>query len=126
MAAVGFDFLQAPPPPSSSFTVDIDTKTPLPLASVDCEMCFTVGGFEVVRVSVVDEAGAIMFDSLVRPRFPVVDYNTEFSGVDERSLAAVQLTFDEMRRRLFEMISARTILVGQSLQSDLKALQVRF
>ncbi|XP_049519955.1 uncharacterized protein LOC119446217 isoform X2 [Dermacentor silvarum] len=52
--------------------------------ALDCEMCFTIRGLEVAKVSVVGSNGATVYDSYVRPGSPVLDYNTAFSGVHGR------------------------------------------
>ena len=61
-------YVCTPPPPSPS---------PQPVAyALDCEMCYTTAGLQLTRVSVVDMALRPVFESLVRPRHPIVDYNT--------------------------------------------------
>jgi RNA exonuclease 1 len=51
------------------------------MLAIDCEMCTTNDGLELARISVVDEAGAIIYDTFVVPDNPIVNYNTEYSGI---------------------------------------------
>ena len=44
--------------------------------ALDCEMCYTTVGLELTRVSVVDMSLEPVFETLVRPPHPIVDYNT--------------------------------------------------
>lgn len=49
-----------------------------------------------------------------------------FSGVTEESLHGVTTTIHEVQAVLLSMIHKDTILVGHSLESDLKATKVSF
>ncbi|KAI5797503.1 hypothetical protein DFH27DRAFT_483769 [Peziza echinospora] len=50
--------------------------------ALDCEMCYTTNGMEVVRITIVDfPEGKTVLDALVRPLGEVLDLNTRFSGV---------------------------------------------
>lgn len=44
--------------------------------AVDCEMCYTTAGLQLTRVSVIDIELKVIYESLVRPSHPIVDYNT--------------------------------------------------
>jgi hypothetical protein len=57
-----------------------------PLIAVDCEMCYTEAGLELTRLSLVSGAGEVIYDEYVRPSLPIVNYNTEYSGITEEHI----------------------------------------
>jgi len=48
----------------------------LEVAAADCELSYTTSGMSLTRVTVLDERGGVVFDSLVRPRSKIMDFNT--------------------------------------------------
>lgn len=94
------------------------------IVAVDCEMCETLEGLEVTRVTVVDNLNKILFDSLVKPDRPIINYRTAFSGITENLLSSVTTKLCQVQVALIRMISEDSILVGHSLDNDLKALQL--
>ncbi|KAI9854743.1 MAG: RNA exonuclease 3 [Vezdaea acicularis] len=116
---------------------------------VDCEMCYTVHGLELIRLTATDwPTGEEVIDVLVRPLGEILDLNSRYSGVwpshftealayDESS---VKDTSDESgapiptlrmvpspmaaRTLLFTQISANTPLIGHALENDLNALRI--
>lgn len=92
--------------------------------ALDCEMCFTIRGLEVAKVTVVGADGATVYDSYVRPGSPVLDYNTAFSGVTARHLRNVKTTLADVQAVLLRLITASTVLVGHGLENDLRGLRI--
>ncbi|XP_077543166.1 exonuclease GOR-like [Haemaphysalis longicornis] len=92
--------------------------------ALDCEMCFTIRGFEVARVSVVDCNGTTVYDSYVRPGSPVLDYNTAFSGITAAHLRNVHTTLQDVQAALLRLFNASTVLVGHGLENDLRVLRM--
>ena len=41
-------------------------------------MCYTAGGMELTRVTVVDISGSTALDMLIKPPRKVLDYNTRY------------------------------------------------
>jgi RNA exonuclease 1 len=93
--------------------------------ALDCEMCYTVCGLELTRVTVVDFDEKVVLDKFVKPQNRVIDYNTRFSGITEQTLSTSAVkTLPEIQAVLLSMFHSRTILVGHSLESDLKSLKL--
>ncbi len=60
--------------------------------AIDCEMVITSGGSqELARLTAVDARGSVLLDMLVVPEAPVVNYNTQFSGITKELLKGAWL-----------------------------------
>ncbi|KAF2146591.1 uncharacterized protein K452DRAFT_282772 [Aplosporella prunicola CBS 121167] len=93
--------------------------------TMDCEMCKTAEDtYELTRISLVKWDGSVLMDELVKPDRPIIDYLTPYSGITEEMLRPVTTTLSDIQKKLMEVITPRTILVGHSLDSDLKALKI--
>ena len=92
--------------------------------ALDCEMVFTKKGMEVAKVSIVNLCGEIVYDTLVKPSAPVVDYNTRFSGLRPSDLANITKTLTDVQADILSFVNSSTILMGHSLESDLRALKI--
>ncbi|XP_032821901.2 RNA exonuclease 1 homolog isoform X1 [Petromyzon marinus] len=104
-------------------------KSPVPdripgVYALDCEMCYTKQGLELTRVTVVDWQLKPVYDTFVLPDSEVVDYNTRFSGVTEEDLRDTTTTIRTVQAALLSRLSADSILLGHSLESDLFALKI--
>jgi RNA exonuclease 1 len=92
--------------------------------AVDCEMVYTTAGLELARVSLVGDDGESKYETLVLPDNPVLDYNTRFSGIQPGDLDNVTTRLSRVQEDLLNIVYSDTILLGHSLESDLKALKV--
>lgn len=122
--------------------------------ALDCEMCFTGCGLELAKVSIIRSDGNLFYESFVRPERNIVDYNTRFSGITEKDLCtAASYNHSNMRRAstasnssssstgsnnytrtvkslkevqkdLLKFVFEDTILIGHSIENDLKALKL--
>lgn len=93
--------------------------------ALDCEMCYTVVGLELTRITVVGYDEKVVFDKFVKPQNRVIDYNTRYSGITEATLSTSDVkSLPEIQAVLLAMFHSRTILVGHSLESDLKSLKI--
>lgn len=94
------------------------------IRALDCEMCYTTYGLELTRVTVIDHKSEVVYEKLVRPENHILDYNTKFSGIKEGDLDNITTSLVDVQRDLLEMFSSKTILIGHSLDSDMKALKL--
>ncbi|KAG8280707.1 hypothetical protein J6590_074493 [Homalodisca vitripennis] len=92
--------------------------------ALDCEMGFTVRGLELLKVTVITQDGSVKYESLVRPKAEIVDYNTRFSGVKEEEYCGNLRTLTEVQSDMTEFIKEDTILIGHGLEKDLRAFRM--
>ncbi|XP_054013125.1 RNA exonuclease 5 isoform X2 [Hylaeus anthracinus] len=103
----------------------VEATAKSPMFGLDCEMCrTTTGELELTRISLVDESMNIIYDSLVKPERPIIDYLTRFSGITKEMLDDVTITLDDVQQALRKLLPADAILVGQSLNFDLHTLKM--
>jgi RNA exonuclease 1 len=121
--------------------------------ALDCEMCFTGCGLELTKVTIIRSDGNLQYESFVRPERDIVDYNTRFSGITEKDLnvgggghnncrrastasnssssstssngyyRSVK-SLQEVQKDILKFIFEDTILIGHSIENDLKALKL--
>jgi len=95
----------------------------------------TEDGKELTRVCMIDyDTGIVIYDQLVRPSKPILDYLTRWSGITAAALAPVTTTLAHVQSRLLSLLSPPStfgapstptpILLGHSLESDLKVLKL--
>jgi DNA polymerase III epsilon subunit-like protein len=100
---------------------------------VDCEMVMTSLGLELARVTIVQFDGftispnletrsSVLLDCLVRPANQVLDYLTKHSGITAKMLNDVTTNISQVQYALAKFLTPNDILVGHSLENDLKAL----
>lgn len=119
------------------------TKRQQKIFALDCEMVETSAGPELARVSVImftggnvrngsngsskeeeEEKSVVVFDEVVKPRRKVLDYLTEYSGITPKVLQDVDTRIEHIQLRLLSLIDENDILVGHSLDNDLRALRL--
>ena len=95
-----------------------------PMFALDCEMVETREGLELARVSLVDETLQCIYDRLVKPDNPVLDYKTQYSGITEDTLRNVSTTLADVHADLRYLLTLQCIMVGHSLENDFHALKM--
>jgi RNA exonuclease 1 len=78
----------------------------------------------LTRVSVVDTGLNLIYESIVVPDNEILDYNTRWSGLTKDSFTNCNVKLKNVQEDLLKLFSKDTILIGHSLESDLKALKV--
>lgn len=66
----------------------------------------------------------MIYETLVKPSNPILDYNSRFSGIKKGDLDNVTTTITDVQTRLLTFFNDQTILIGHSLDSDFKALKI--
>jgi RNA exonuclease 1 len=95
-----------------------------PVFSVDCEMCLTDSGSELTRICVVDSSLGVVYHTLVLRRNPIRNYLTKYSGITADMLEGVTIRLEDVQEKIQKLLPADAILVGQSLNCDLAAMQM--
>ncbi|KAG6896567.1 hypothetical protein C0992_007419 [Termitomyces sp. T32_za158] len=145
-------WLETPEPVKTGLLDGIPEKGKEPLKAkiyaIDCEMyqlklalqCMTEDGKELTRVSIIDYyTEKVVYDQLVKPAKPIIDYLTRWSGITPEALAPVTTTLAQVQTHVMRLLSPppknpfstssslpppTPILLGHSLESDLKALKI--
>ena len=110
--------------PDLGHTPGLGEASGYPMFAVDCEMVLTGDGLELARVSLVNEALVCIYDQLVKPEKPVLDYKTQFSGITQDTLEGVSTALPEVHAALRSLLPPQCILIGHSLENDLSALKM--
>ncbi|XP_075984323.1 RNA exonuclease 1 homolog [Anticarsia gemmatalis] len=92
--------------------------------SLDCEMCYTTHGLDLTRVTVINSDCKVIYETLIKPLHPIIDYNTRYSGITEEQMVDVKTTLLEVQATLLTMFNSKSILIGHSLESDFKVLKL--
>ncbi|KAK0628517.1 hypothetical protein B0T17DRAFT_573444 [Bombardia bombarda] len=93
--------------------------------ALDCEMCMTgESEYSLTRISVVSWDGEVVVDELVKPDKPIINYVTQYSGITKEMIDPVNTTLKDIQNKLLDLLTPCSILLGHSLDSDLKAMQL--
>lgn len=92
--------------------------------ALDCEMVNTTVGIEIVRVTVINHEGKEVYESKVKPFNPILDYKSKYSGITEDCLKHCSKRLPDVQLDLLKIFDKDSILIGHSLESDLKALKM--
>ncbi|XP_069935628.1 putative exonuclease GOR [Cherax quadricarinatus] len=92
--------------------------------AIDCEMLYTKTGMDVAAISIVDSECQLVYETLILPESPIVDYNTGHSGLTMQQFRHVSTRLADVHAKLLTLFGSRTILVGHGLDHDLLRLKV--
>ncbi|CAJ1055987.1 apoptosis-enhancing nuclease [Xyrichtys novacula] len=115
---------EASPPASgrSSPCLSVCSTT---VVALDCEMVGTGPGgccSELARCSILDYHGNVLYDKYVRPRQPVTDYRTRWSGIRRHHLYDAT-PFNQAREEILSILEGK-VVVGHSVYNDFAALDL--
>uniref|UniRef100_A0A914Y8T0 Exonuclease domain-containing protein n=1 Tax=Panagrolaimus superbus TaxID=310955 RepID=A0A914Y8T0_9BILA len=96
-----------------------------PVFILDCEMCRDYLGVPILtRISLIDESGKILIDTLVKPVEAIKDYCTQWSGISKESLEGVTTTLKDVQNAITSLLPEDAIICGHSIHFDLIALKM--
>lgn len=111
---------------------ECNNKSPVRIFGLDCEMVLTTVGSELARLTLVQldkyvgpkrtTKTTVLIDCLVRPRNKIIDYLTAYSGVTAKLIEPVSTRIEQVQYALATYLKPDDILVGHSLENDLRAL----
>lgn len=93
--------------------------------ALDCEFCESLSGKVLTRISIVNFQGETVYDTYVKPKEEITDYVTRYSGITEEILKGVTTTLADVQAKVLDTVSSSDILIGHSLDSDLRVLKVK-
>jgi RNA exonuclease 1 len=125
LSSIPFDDYEAQGYVTTAPLASGDTRPPEQLlVAIDCEMCKTTKGVELTRVTLVDAKENVLLDEYVRPKNPIVDYCTQYSGITQDIMESCTNRLEEIQQRFLSLVPADAILVGHSIENDLQALRI--
>jgi len=98
----------------------------LSIYSLDCEMVQTSeNATSLARISLIRyPTGTVVIDKLVKPKLPITNYFTQYSGMTFEKLENVTTSLEDIQQELLEILTPSSLLLGHSLDSDLNALKL--
>ncbi|WEL38979.1 RNA exonuclease [Encephalitozoon hellem] len=93
------------------------------IIALDIEKVRTKTGKMPGRITMVDCSGKTIYDKIIKPREPVVDYLTKYSGLIKEVVdkgVDIELVKDE----IFNFIGTNTVIVGHGVENDLDSLKL--
>ncbi|KAI3915505.1 hypothetical protein MKW92_044724 [Papaver armeniacum] len=95
------------------------------MLSVDCEMVLCEDKTEsLVQVCVVNRNLEVKLNELVKLDKPVMDYRTQIHGITVKDLERATCSLEDIQKSMKKLLSDGVVLIGHSLDKDLKALKV--
>jgi DNA polymerase III epsilon subunit-like protein len=117
------------------FVATTRQENPGRVFALDCEMVQTAQGSELARITLILLTGVgqqvedqvsykVMLDELVKPYGSILDYVTKYSGVTAAIMDPVMTRLEQIQAALISIVHENDVLVGHSLENDLRALRL--
>ncbi|KFM61401.1 RNA exonuclease 1-like protein, partial [Stegodyphus mimosarum] len=91
--------------------------------ALDTEMVYTTKGLEVAKVTVLSfPCCSVVYNTYVKPKNIVTDYNTIYSGIRLEDLAGITTTIEDVQEKLLSLFDKDSIIIGHGLENDLLGL----
>ncbi|XP_068234042.1 putative exonuclease GOR [Palaemon carinicauda] len=92
--------------------------------ALDCEMVCTKAGLELAAITVVDVGCNVVYETMVLPHNPIIDYLTEYSNLTSRDFIGVTTRIEDVHKNILKLIGRETILVGHGMEHDFLAIKL--
>jgi len=92
--------------------------------AIDCEMIETSMGDELSRLSVIGYDEKVLLDEYYKPHGEIVDLRTSISGIVMENIANATKYPENAIDSLSVFADQHTIIIGHSLENDMKALKL--
>lgn len=93
--------------------------------ALDCEMCKSLNGKVLARVSLTNFKNEVLIDEFIKPDDEIIDYLTQWSGITPEKLEGVETTLEDIQKEILKYVSSTDTLIGHSLESDLNVLKMK-
>ncbi|KMV65762.1 hypothetical protein M970_070330 [Encephalitozoon cuniculi EcunIII-L] len=93
------------------------------IVALDVEKVRTKMGKEPGRVTMVDCNGEVIYDKIVKPKEPVVDYLTKYSGLT-KEVVDRGIDIEIVRNEVLDFIGTNTVIIGHGIENDLSSLRL--
>ena len=116
----------------SNGDISSNEECPVRVFGLDCEMVLTTVGSELARVTLLEfdefvgpkisSKTTVLLDCLVLPENSILDYLTKHSGITPTLLEPISTRLQQVQCALASYLTPNDILIGHSLENDLRAL----
>ncbi|KAG0417485.1 Small RNA degrading nuclease 5, partial [Dictyocoela roeselum] len=78
---------------------------------------------ELGRITIINHKNVVLYDKIVKPVNTISDYRTPYSGLTKKGFRNA-ISFETMQNEIMKIIGRNTVIVGHSLENELKAMKV--
>lgn len=93
------------------------------IIALDIEKVRTKEGKVPGRITMVDCNGKTIYDKILKPEDPVIDYLTKYSGLT-KEIIDEGVDIDLAKNEIFNFIGTNTVIVGHGVENDLDSLRL--